>query len=51
VVPTPSAGDRSVAVGDQLRAVDKGRLTRQASVLPLQDLRAIEDGIRAVLQL
>ena len=51
VVPAPSAGDRSVALCDQARAVDKGRLTRQECVLSPQDLRAIEDGVRAVLQL
>jgi mRNA interferase MazF len=51
VVATPSVGDGSVAVCDQLRAVDKARLTRMEAVLSREDLRAIEDGVRAVLQL
>ena len=51
VVATPSAGDGSVAVCDQLRAVDKTRLTRMERVLSREDLRAVEDGVRAVLQL
>jgi mRNA interferase MazF len=51
VVATPSAGEGSVAVCDQLRAVDKARLTRIEGTLSREDLRAIEDGVRAVLQL
>lgn len=51
VVATPSAGAGSVAVCDQLRAVDKGRLTRQAGHLTAMDLRAVEAGVRAVLAL
>lgn len=51
VVSTPSAGAGSVAVCDQVRAVDKGRLTRRTGQLALADLRAVEDGVRAVLEL
>ena len=51
VVATPSAGPASVAVCDQLRAVDKTRLTRADGVLSATDLRAIEAGLRAVLDL
>lgn len=51
VVPTPSAGADSVAVCDQMRAVDKGRLTRSGGRLAPTDLRAVEDGVRAVLEL
>lgn len=51
VVATPSLGEHSVAVCDQVRAVDKSRLTRIAGTLSRADLRAIEDGVRAVLQL
>ena len=51
VVATPSAGEGSVAVCDQLRAVDKARFTRMEGMLSREDLRAIEDGVRAVLQL
>jgi mRNA interferase MazF len=51
VVATPSAGDGRVAVCDQARAVDKGRLTRTAGQLSLPDLKAVEDGLRRVLEL
>ncbi len=50
-VPVPSAGSRSVAVCDQLRAVDRTRLTGTLGNLSSEDLRAVEDGVRAVLQL
>ncbi len=51
VVATPSAGAASVAVCDQVRAVDKSRLTRQGGQLKAADLRAVEDGVRIVLEL
>lgn len=49
IVATPSAGEHSVAVCDQVRAVDKQRLTRAAGRLAPADLRAVEAGLRAVL--
>lgn len=51
VVATPSAGADSVAVCDQIRAIDKGRLTRRAGQMTAMDLRAVENGVRAVLEL
>jgi mRNA interferase MazF len=51
VVATPSAGVSSVAICDQLRAVDKRRLTRNEGRLSITDLRAIEDSLRRVLEL
>src|SRR5712692_8868418 len=51
VVATPSAGARSVAVCDQLRAVDKRRLARNAGRISGADLGAIEDGIRRIFEL
>jgi mRNA interferase MazF len=51
VVALPSLGGASVAVCDQLRTVDKARLTRIAGALSKDDLRAVEEGVRAVLQL
>src|SRR2546425_11931116 len=51
VVATPSAGPNSVAVCDQLRAVDKRRLTRTSGRLSMADLEMIEDGVRRILQL
>jgi mRNA interferase MazF len=43
IVSTPSAGPNSVAVRDQVRAVDKRRLTRNEGQLSAADLRAIGD--------
>jgi mRNA interferase MazF len=51
VVAVPSAGDGSVAVCDQIRAVDRTRLRRQAGNLTREDLRRVEDGVRAALAL
>ncbi len=51
VIATPSAGPGSVAVCDQVRAVDKARLIRRVGQLTVLDLRAVEDGVRAVLGL
>jgi mRNA interferase MazF len=51
VVATPSAGERRVAVCDQARAVDKARLTRTAGQLSSADLKAVEDGLRRILEL
>jgi mRNA interferase MazF len=51
VIATPSAGADSVAVCDRVRAIDKARLIRRGGQLSGADLRAIEDGMRAVLVL
>jgi len=51
IVSTPSAGPNSVAVCDQVRAVDKRRLTRSEGQLSAVDLRSIEDSLRRVLEL
>jgi mRNA interferase MazF len=51
VVATPSAGLNSVAVCDQLRAVDKRRLTRTSGRLSTTDLQIIEESLGRVLQL
>jgi mRNA interferase MazF len=51
VVATASAGDESVAVCDQVRAVDKSRLTRRMGQIAVTDLCAVEDGVRIVLGL
>lgn len=51
VIATPSAGAESVAVCDQIRAIDKVRLTGHAGQLAAPDLHAIEDGVRTVLAL
>jgi mRNA interferase MazF len=51
VVATPSAGVNSVAVLDQIRAVDKRRFVNRAGEISAADLQAIEDGARRVLGL
>ena len=51
VVAAPSAGARAVAVCDQLRAVDKRRLSRNSGRLSAADLPIVEDGIRRILEL
>ncbi len=51
VVATPSAGQGSVAVCDQIRAVDRSRLSRPGGALSGEDLRAVEAGVRGVLRL
>jgi mRNA interferase MazF len=51
VMAVPSAGEGSVAVCDQIRAVDRSRLTRAGGVLSPEDLHTVEDSVRAVLRL
>lgn len=51
VVPTVSVGAGSVAVCDQIRAVDRSRLSRRMGPISAPDLRAVEDAVRAVLAL
>ena len=51
VVEAASAGTGSVAVCDQVRAIDKSRLTRRSGQLTPGDLRAVVDGVRVVLGL
>jgi mRNA interferase MazF len=51
VVATPSAAADAVAVCDQVRAVDKRRLSRASGQLSLTDLRSVEAGLRRILEL
>jgi mRNA interferase MazF len=51
VVATPSSGPSSVAVCDQVRAVDKTRLVSQIGVLSPADMRAVGLGVKQVLGL
>lgn len=49
-VPVPSAGPDSVAVCDQLTAIDKRtRILKQIGRISPQDLRLIEQGVRDAL--
>jgi mRNA interferase MazF len=51
LVPVECEGRRVVAVTDQIRAVSKERVGKRLGVLRDEDLRAIEDGLREVLEL
>lgn len=51
-VPMPSAGPDSVAVCDQLTAIDKTtRILKRIGFLSSQDLRQLEQGVRDALAL
>lgn len=51
VVATPSASGHSVAVCDQVRAVDKERLVEKIGELSKSDLMAMSSGIKQILGL
>ncbi len=51
VLSVPSAGKDSVAVIDQIRAVDKRRFVSRAGVLGNADLRNLEMATKQILQL
>lgn len=51
VIPTLSFGEGSVAICDQVRAVDKTRLTQRVGALDASELEAIRRSLIAVLGL
>jgi mRNA interferase MazF len=51
VLSVPSAGKDSVAVVDQIRAVDKKRFVKRAGLLADGDLRNLETAAKQILQL
>jgi mRNA interferase MazF len=51
LVPVVCAGQRAVAVMDQIRAVSKQRLDRRIAELPVEHLAAVEEALRLVLEL
>ena len=50
-IAVPSAGPDSVAVCDQIAAIDKRRLKRRVGALSAADLREVEKSLRLVLVL
>lgn len=49
IVPVPSAGKaNSMALSHQIRTVDKARLTKRLGALSVEDLAAVENGVRTV---
>jgi len=51
LVPVQCGGREVVAVTDQIRAVSKERLDRCMGTLSRQELEAVEQGVRDVLEL
>jgi mRNA interferase MazF len=51
LVPVRSDGREVVAVTDQIRAIAKQRLERRLGELSSEDLKAVEQGVREVLEL
>ncbi len=51
VISVPSAGKDSVAVIDQVRAVDKSRFTHTTGTLSVSDLANVEQSLRLILKL
>lgn len=51
LVPVRCDGREAVAVTDQVRAIAKQRLDRRLGELSSQDLKAVEQGVREVLEL
>jgi mRNA interferase MazF len=50
LIPVHCDGRDVVAVTDQIRAVAKQRLDRRIGELSVNDLKAVEDGVREVLE-
>jgi mRNA interferase MazF len=51
ILSVPSAGRESVAVVDQIRAVDRKRFVNRAGILGDADLRNLEMAAKQILQL
>jgi len=51
LVPVQCDGREVVAVTDQVRAIAKQRLDRRLGELSSEDLKAVEQGVREVLEL
>jgi mRNA interferase MazF len=51
LVPVRCDGREVVAVTDQIRAIAKQRLDRRSGELSFEDLEAVEQGVREVLEL
>jgi mRNA interferase MazF len=51
VVPVNCLEKKVVAVCDQIRAIDKTRLVKEAGAMSVEDLEAVDEGLRQVLSL
>jgi mRNA-degrading endonuclease toxin of MazEF toxin-antitoxin module len=50
-VPLTCEGQAAVAVTDQIRAVTKERFLQRIETISAQQLRAVEEGLRVILEL
>jgi mRNA interferase MazF len=51
LIPLVCAGRKSVAVLDQVRAVSRERLERVMGMISREEMLAVEDGLRQILEL
>jgi mRNA interferase MazF len=51
LIPISCDGQPAVAVSDQIRAVSKERLRSRLGVVAAEELTALEDGLRQIMQL
>ncbi len=51
LIPISCDGRPAVAVSDQIRAVSKERLRSRLGVITTEELAALEDGLRQIMQL
>ncbi len=51
LIPISCGGQPAVAVSDQIRAVAKERLRSRVGVATLEEMAALEDGLRQIMQL
>lgn len=51
LIPISCGGQPAVAVSDQIRAVAKERLRSRLGVATLEEMAALEDGLRQIMQL
>ena len=51
LIPISGDGRPAVAVSDQIRAVAKARLRSRLGVVTTEEMAALEDGLRQIMQL
>ena len=51
LIPISCDGQPAVAVSDQIRAVAKARLSGRLGVVTTEEMAALEDGLRQIMQL
>ena len=51
LVPIDCAGRAVIAVVDQIRAVAKGRLQQRLGTISSENLKAVEEGLRQILEI